>query len=74
MAGAIIIGSHVKKTTEQLEQLLQQDGVQGIEIDVSRISNQRAQLLSDIVALSKDCHAKRDDQRNTLASGRIRFG
>lgn len=33
--GAIIVGSHVKKTTQQLERLLQESGVVGIEVDVS---------------------------------------
>jgi uncharacterized protein YgbK (DUF1537 family) len=33
-AGVIIVGSHVKKTTEQLENLLQEAGVVGVEIDV----------------------------------------
>ncbi|MGC1305939.1 MAG: four-carbon acid sugar kinase family protein [Phormidesmis sp.] len=36
-AGAIVIGSHVKKTTQQLQQLLQAPNIVGIEIDVSRI-------------------------------------
>jgi uncharacterized protein YgbK (DUF1537 family) len=35
--GAVIVGSHVKKTTEQLERLLQESGVQGVEIDVSQL-------------------------------------
>jgi uncharacterized protein YgbK (DUF1537 family) len=35
--GAIIIGSHVKKTTEQLTQLLQAPGIEGVEIDVSQL-------------------------------------
>lgn len=35
--GAIIVGSHVKKTTEQLEQLLQESGVTGIEVDVAQL-------------------------------------
>ncbi|MDX2213867.1 MAG: four-carbon acid sugar kinase family protein [Oculatellaceae cyanobacterium bins.114] len=33
-AGAVIVGSHVKKTTEQLEHLLQTEGTVAIEIDV----------------------------------------
>lgn len=41
--GAVIVGSHVKKTTQQLEQLLQETGIVGIEIDV-------AQLLDDSLA------------------------
>jgi uncharacterized protein YgbK (DUF1537 family) len=38
--GAVIVGSHVKKTTQQLEQLLKETGIVGIEVDV-------AQLLDD---------------------------
>ena len=38
--GAVIVGSHVKKTTEQLERLLQESNIVGIEVDV-------AQLLDD---------------------------
>lgn len=33
--GAIIVGSHVQKTTEQLQNLLQESGVVGVEINVS---------------------------------------
>jgi uncharacterized protein YgbK (DUF1537 family) len=35
--GAIIVGSHVKKTTEQLEKLLQEPGIAAIEVDVARL-------------------------------------
>lgn len=83
MAGAVIIGSHVKKTTQQLNQLLQQESVQGIEIDVTKIAEQRAQLLADTIAAAEDCHAKNrtpviytsrtelqfDDQQTRLAFG-----
>ena len=58
MAGAVIVGSHVKKTTQQLNQLLQQDGVTGIEIDVARIIEHRAQLLEDVISNTEQCHAK----------------
>lgn len=37
--GAVIVGSHVKKTTEQLEQLLQAPGIVGIEVDVAQLLN-----------------------------------
>ena len=36
--GLIIVGSHVQKTTEQLEHLLQQPGVIGLEIPVSQLT------------------------------------
>ncbi|MEE3716836.1 four-carbon acid sugar kinase family protein [Tumidithrix elongata RA019] len=35
--GAVIVGSHVKKTTEQLEKLLQAANIVPVEIDVSRL-------------------------------------
>ncbi len=83
MAGAIIAGSHVSKTTQQLNQLLQQPGTAGIEIDVEKILSQREQLLTDVIASAEDCHAKDitsviytsrtelqfDDQQSRLAFG-----
>jgi uncharacterized protein YgbK (DUF1537 family) len=51
--GAIIIGSHVQKTTDQLAQLLQADGIVGVEIDVSQLIGDdptiRTGLLADII-------------------------
>lgn len=35
--GAVIVGSHVQKTTQQLQALLQAPGVQGIEVPVARL-------------------------------------
>ena len=58
MAGAVIVGSHVKKTTQQLNQLLQQDGTTGIGIDVSMIQDHRTQLLEDIIAEADRCQVK----------------
>lgn len=82
-AGAVIVGSHVKKTTQQLSPLLQADGIQGIEIDVENISTQRDQLLNRITANIEDCHLNNvtpviytsrteiqfDDQQSRLAFG-----
>lgn len=56
--GAIIVGSHVKKTTQQLEQLLKQNGVFALEVDVQKITTERDTLLKDIVKLAEDAHAK----------------
>ncbi|WP_310422730.1 four-carbon acid sugar kinase family protein [Chamaesiphon sp. VAR_48_metabat_135_sub] len=51
--GAIIIGSHVQKTTEQLAQLLKAQGIVGVEIDVSQLIDDdttiRKQLLATIL-------------------------
>ena len=35
--GCFVVGSHVQKTTRQLESLMEDDGVRGIEMDVHRI-------------------------------------
>jgi len=48
--GAIIIGSHVKKTTQQLTRLLQEDSIIAVEVDVDRIATQRTALLNTILA------------------------
>jgi len=56
--GAVIVGSHVKKSTQQLESLLQQDGTEGIEVDVAQLLehnlNSSAKLLSHVL---KNIHA-----------------
>ncbi|MEO1592291.1 MAG: four-carbon acid sugar kinase family protein, partial [Cyanobacteria bacterium J06632_22] len=35
--GAVIVGSHVQKTTQQLAELLKLEDVQGVEVDVARL-------------------------------------
>jgi uncharacterized protein YgbK (DUF1537 family) len=55
--GAVIAGSHVKKTTQQLEQLLQMPGVVPLEIDVDRIASARAALLQEVLAQAAAAHA-----------------
>lgn len=42
-----IVGSHVKKTTQQLERLLQAKGTCAIEVDVQRILDDAALLMSE---------------------------
>ncbi|MDF5714570.1 MAG: four-carbon acid sugar kinase family protein [Rhizonema sp. NSF051] len=50
--GAVIVGSHVQKTTQQLEVLLQAEGTVGIEVDVAPLvsenANQSATLLREV--------------------------
>ncbi|MEA5601461.1 four-carbon acid sugar kinase family protein [Nostoc sp. UHCC 0252] len=50
--GVVIVGSHVKKTTQQLEALLQVEGTVGIEVNVARLlddgENQFTALLTEI--------------------------
>ena len=45
--GCFIVGSHVKKTTQQLEHLLQQEGTCAIEVDVQRILDDAPLLMSE---------------------------
>ncbi|MDX2239673.1 MAG: four-carbon acid sugar kinase family protein [Leptolyngbyaceae cyanobacterium bins.302] len=59
--GAVIVGSHVKKTTEQLHNLLAQPKIVGVEVEVARLldrtSNSRAALLAEITATVAAIHA-----------------
>ncbi|MEH2255950.1 four-carbon acid sugar kinase family protein [Nostoc sp.] len=57
--GAVIVGSHVKKTTQQLEALLQVEGTVGIEVNVARLlddANQSAALLTEIQESIRAAH------------------
>ncbi|MEH2283705.1 MAG: four-carbon acid sugar kinase family protein [Nostoc sp.] len=57
--GVVIVGSHVKKTTEQLEALLQLEGTVGIEVNVARLlddPNQSAALLTEIKESTRAVH------------------
>ena len=46
-SGCFVVGSHVKKTTQQLERLLQAEGTCAIEVDVQRILDDAALLMSE---------------------------
>jgi uncharacterized protein YgbK (DUF1537 family) len=58
--GAIIVGSHVKKTTQQLEKLLQAEGIVGIEVNVTELlgenTSQSATLLSNVLEKIQTVH------------------
>ncbi len=56
-AGAVLVGSHVSKTTQQLQQLLKMPGVAPIEIDVERIQAQREVMLQTISEQAAHLHA-----------------
>ena len=59
--GVVIVGSHVKKTTEQLENLLQQPGTVGVEVEVARLlekaGDPKATLLEEITQQVRELHA-----------------
>lgn len=58
--GAVIVGSHVKKSTEQLSQLLLEPGIVGIEVDVVHLLDdspeQRDKLLNQTLERVSDAH------------------
>jgi len=66
--GAVIVGSHVKKTTEQLEQLLKMEKIIPVEVDVSRLTSgltskltsrleqERESMLEEVVAQTQHAH------------------
>ena len=57
-AGAIIIGSHVAKTTAQLTVLLKQRGVVGLPLDVARLPAARAGVVDELTASIAHAHAR----------------
>jgi uncharacterized protein YgbK (DUF1537 family) len=57
-AGAVLVGSHVKKTTQQLEALLEMPGIEPIEVAVEKIDADRQALLEAIVQQTQQAHAQ----------------
>lgn len=55
--GAVIVGSHVSKTTGQLAELLRMPDIVGIEVDVERIDTDRQGMLDDILARAQTAFA-----------------
>ncbi len=55
-AGAVIVGSHVKKTTLQLGQLLKMPGVTPIEVHVEQLPGSRDALLAEIIRKCEQSH------------------
>ncbi|MEB3282523.1 MAG: four-carbon acid sugar kinase family protein [Lyngbya sp.] len=58
--GVVLMGSHVKKSTQQLERLLEEPNVVGIEVDVSHLLEdsavQRQDLLTEILQKIQQVH------------------
>lgn len=81
--GAVIVGSHVKKTTAQLERLLKEPGVAPLEVDVDRIPSHRQALIADLLARAAAAHARgqtpviftsREERRFPDQAARLAFG
>ncbi|MEO1295951.1 MAG: four-carbon acid sugar kinase family protein [Cyanobacteria bacterium J06636_16] len=60
--GAVLVGSHVKKTTQQLAVLLEAPGAIGVEVDITQLveasEEVRSQLLSDVLERISQVHAQ----------------
>ena len=54
--GVVVVGSHVKKSTEQLNALLELDGTEGIEIDVERILAHDEKQQDELIARAEACY------------------
>jgi uncharacterized protein YgbK (DUF1537 family) len=58
--GVVLVGSHVKKTTQQLEQLLKLSDIVGVEVDVTHLleesTSQRDSLLAKVVAAVEEIY------------------
>ncbi len=67
--GAVIVGSHVAKTTAQLHALLQQPGTAGIELDVNRLPEEHAAVLD--AALQRLAAHHRDGLTSVVYTSRI---
>lgn len=73
-AGAIVVGSHVRKTTEQLDCLLLEPGLEAIEVDVDRCAGaQRPAQLEAIVRRAAAAHGKGLDVVIYTSRGERRF-
>lgn len=56
--GVIIVGSHVAKTTAQLAVLLKERGVVGLPLDVARLPDERAAVVSELTASIAHSHSQ----------------
>ena len=54
--GAVLVGSHVPRSTRQLDELLKQPGVMPIEVDVNRLPEEHAGLLKRVITEADFAH------------------
>jgi uncharacterized protein YgbK (DUF1537 family) len=57
--GIVLVGSHVSKTTRQLQQLLAEPDVAPVEVDVTRLPEQAKSLLANVLERIEAAHAQR---------------
>ncbi|HEY9146236.1 MAG TPA: four-carbon acid sugar kinase family protein [Thiobacillus sp.] len=82
-AGAIIVGSHVAKTTAQLTALLKERGVVGLPLDVARLPAERGAVVAELTASIAHAHAQgltpvvftsRSERQFASVAERLAFG
>ena len=56
--GAVVVGSHVAKTTAQLTALMKERGVVGLPLDVARLPDARAAVVDELTAGIAHAHAR----------------
>jgi len=54
--GAVMVGSHVPKTTSQLKELLKLPGIAPVEVDVRRLPQDHATLLAEVLVRVEFIH------------------
>lgn len=81
--GAVIVGSHVRKTTAQLAALLDLPGVVPVEVDVERLQGERGKMHAEIVERCMELHThgitpvvftSRNEKTFPDTAARIAFG
>lgn len=82
-AGAFVVGSHVGKTTQQLENLLKRPGTVGIEVPVDRLEHEADQVIASVLdrihALHRDnvtpvIYTSRGERQFSDHAARLAFG
>lgn len=56
--GAVLVGSHVSKTTRQLRRLLEEPDVEPVEVDVTRLPEGAGPLLASVLARVGSAYAR----------------
>jgi len=84
--GVIIVGSHVRKTTEQLKKLLEEEGAIGIEVEVKSLRDNpdlRSKMLAEIIERVNKIYQQkqtpvvytsREELTFTTVAERLQFG
>lgn len=81
--GAVVVGSHVARTTAQLTALLKERGVVGLPLDVARLPDARDTVVDELTASIAHAHARgltpvvftsRSERQFASVAERLQFG